>query len=187
MPMLTRRRFVAGAAGAGGAMMLVESVTPPPARGLGPRVMSAPGKTVSVRLVAAERQIGLPCFSERSLPLWTFADGEWPPLIRLNLGDELEASLENRLDQATSIYWHGIRLPNDQDGVPYLVQPPVQPGESFHYRFTPPDAGTFFFHTHLQYGRAAWPWAAGHPRYRWRHDRTLRCRYGTAAAGLADR
>ena len=34
------------------------------------------------------------------------------------------------------------------DGVPYMTQPPVEPGESFAYEFTPPDAGTFFFHPH---------------------------------------
>lgn len=66
-------------------------------------------------------------------------------------GDRLEATLENRLprpDEITSIHWHGIRLPNDQDGVPYLVQAPVRPGETFRYSFIPPDTGTFFFHTH---------------------------------------
>ena len=65
--------------------------------------------------------------------------------------DRLDATLDNRLphkDEHTSIHWHGIRLPNDQDGVPYLVQPPVEPGESFRYSFVPPDTGTFFFHTH---------------------------------------
>src|SRR6185295_6684430 len=39
-------------------------------------------------------------------------------------------------------------LPNAVDGVPYLTQPPVQPGENFTYNFAPPDAGTFFFHPH---------------------------------------
>src|SRR6185295_8945805 len=39
-------------------------------------------------------------------------------------------------------------LPNAVDGVPYLTQPPVQPGQSFTYTFTPPDTGTFFFHPH---------------------------------------
>ncbi|WP_246669268.1 MULTISPECIES: multicopper oxidase family protein [unclassified Bradyrhizobium] len=109
------------------------------------------GETVAVHFTAAERAIALPCFDGRSLPMWTFAEGEWPPVIRLNLGDRLEATLENRLpraEESTSIHWHGIRLPNDQDGVPYLVQAPVQPGESFLYSFIPPDAGTFWFHTH---------------------------------------
>jgi FtsP/CotA-like multicopper oxidase with cupredoxin domain len=83
--------------------------------------------------------------------MWTFSPGSWLPLIRLNLGDRLDVVLENRLPrdgEHTSIHWHGIRLPNDQDGVPFLVQRPVLPGESFRYSFVPPDPGTFFFHTH---------------------------------------
>src|SRR5262249_92541 len=44
--------------------------------------------------------------------------------------------------------WHGIRLPNAMDGVPGLTQPPIKPRESFTYEFTPPDAGTFWYHPH---------------------------------------
>jgi FtsP/CotA-like multicopper oxidase with cupredoxin domain len=83
--------------------------------------------------------------------MWTLSDGAWPPVVRLKLGQRLEASLENRLSREgehTSIHWHGIRLPNDQDGVPYLTQKPVLPGERFSYSFVPPDTGTFFFHPH---------------------------------------
>jgi FtsP/CotA-like multicopper oxidase with cupredoxin domain len=81
----------------------------------------------------AERSIALPCFAGHALPMWTFADTRWPPIIRLDLGDWLEARLENQLSRKgeyTSIHWHGIRLPNDQDGIPYLAQRPVSPGES---------------------------------------------------------
>jgi FtsP/CotA-like multicopper oxidase with cupredoxin domain len=146
--MLTRRHFVAGAAG-----LLLASSNSRPSRGqkLGPMVEPETGKTVAATLTAAERPTALPCFAGRSLPLWTFADGAWPPVIRLDLGDRLEVQLQNRLPRSgehTSIHWHGIRLPNDQDGVPYLVQPPVLPGSDHHYAFTPPDAGTYFFHTH---------------------------------------
>ena len=73
------------------------------------------------------------------------------PTIRANVGDRLEVVLDNRLpraDEHTSIHWHGIRLPNDQDGIPYLVQAPVVPGDSFRYSFALPDTGTYFFHTH---------------------------------------
>ena len=120
-------------------------------RALGPQVEPGAGKLVSVRLDAAERLTALPCFGGATLPLWTFAEGAWPPLIRLDLGDRLEVLLRNGLPRPgehTSIHWHGVRLPNDQDGVPYLVQRPVRPGESFRYAFTPPDTGTYFFHTH---------------------------------------
>jgi FtsP/CotA-like multicopper oxidase with cupredoxin domain len=150
--MLTRRHFVAGAASMGTAAIVGgANALGPYTRNLGPRVAPGAGKTVAVRLTAAERPTTLACFDGHSLPMWTFADGAWPPLIRLNLGDRLDATLKNQLprtEESTSIHWHGIRLPNNQDGMPYLVQPPVQPGESFHYSFTPPDTGTFFFHTH---------------------------------------
>jgi FtsP/CotA-like multicopper oxidase with cupredoxin domain len=56
--------------------------------------------------------------------------------------------VENGLDKDTTVHWHGIRLPNAMDGVPGLTQPPINPGEAFLYEFTPPDAGTFWFHPH---------------------------------------
>jgi FtsP/CotA-like multicopper oxidase with cupredoxin domain len=110
-----------------------------------------PGVTVPIRLVAAERPTDLPCFADVTLPMWTFSESDWLPVIRIGLGDRLDVSLDNHLPrdgEHTSIHWHGVRLPNDQDGVPYLVQPPVMPGESFRYSFLPPDTGTFFFHPH---------------------------------------
>lgn len=78
-------------------------------------------------------------------------------VIRLKQGQWLRAKLVNQLSEHTSVHWHGIRLPNAMDGVPYMTQPPVQPGDSFTYAFQPPDTGTFFFHPHCntveQYGR----------------------------------
>ena len=59
--------------------------------------------------------------------------------------------------QDTTVHWHGIRLPNAMDGVPGLTQQPIQPGGRFDYAFTPPDAGTFWYHSHddslVQMGR----------------------------------
>jgi FtsP/CotA-like multicopper oxidase with cupredoxin domain len=46
------------------------------------------------------------------------------------------------------VHWHGIRLPNAMDGVPDLTQPLVEPGQSFLYEFTVPDAGTYWYHPH---------------------------------------
>ncbi|WP_374383434.1 multicopper oxidase family protein [Dongia sp.] len=79
-------------------------------------------------------------------PTLSYTDG--PSLLRVRKGEWLEATLANRLKEHTTIHWHGIRVPNAMDGVPYLTQPPVQPGEEFTYRFQPPDTGTFFFHPH---------------------------------------
>jgi len=67
----------------------------------------------------------------------------------MRLGDTLRLKLSNQLPQATTIHWHGVRVPNAMDGVPGVTQPAIQPGESFTYQFTPKDAGTFWFHPHV--------------------------------------
>ena len=51
------------------------------------------------------------------------------------------SSWSNKLSQSTAIHFHGLELPNDQDGVPFITQPPVKPGESYTYEFTVPNAG----------------------------------------------
>jgi FtsP/CotA-like multicopper oxidase with cupredoxin domain len=55
--------------------------------------------------------------------------------------------LKNSLPQATTIHWHGVRVPAEMDGTE-AVQPPVGPGETFEYRFVVPDAGTYWYHSH---------------------------------------
>ena len=76
-------------------------------------------------------------------------DGNFPsPVLRVKQGQRFRAVVENRLEQETTVHWHGIRVPNAMDGVPGLTQPPIKPGESFIYEFTPPDAGTFWYHPH---------------------------------------
>ena len=76
-------------------------------------------------------------------------DGSVPgPMLRFRQGEPVRIVVENGLDQDTTVHWHGIRLPNAMDGVPGLTQPPIKPGESFTYEFTPPDAGTFWYHPH---------------------------------------
>jgi FtsP/CotA-like multicopper oxidase with cupredoxin domain len=75
-------------------------------------------------------------------------NGQVPgPLIEANVGDTVEVRLRNNLPQATTIHWHGIRVPAEMDGTE-AVQPPVEPGETFEYRFVVPDAGTFWYHSH---------------------------------------
>src|SRR5216684_4489177 len=80
--------------------------------------------------------------------VWAY-DGTVPgPEIRVRQGDPVRIEVTNKLGEDTTVHWHGIRLPNRMDGVPGLTQPPIRPGESFTYEFTPPDAGTFWYHPH---------------------------------------
>lgn len=82
-------------------------------------------------------------------PALTF-NGQFPaPVIRARQGEPLRIHFINQMKQETTIHWHGIRLNNAMDGVPYLTQPPIKPGESFDYTFTCPDAGTFWYHPHM--------------------------------------
>ncbi|MCA7118245.1 MAG: multicopper oxidase family protein [Acidibrevibacterium sp.] len=85
-------------------------------------------------------------------------DGLVPgPVLRLRQGTMLRAVVENGLTEGTTVHWHGIRLPNAMDGVPGLTQPTIRPGGRFDYAFSPPDAGTFWYHSHddslVQMGR----------------------------------
>ena len=76
-------------------------------------------------------------------------DGRVPgPVLEGRVGDVLEVKLTNSLPEPTLIHWHGLRLPAPMDGTE-MVQRPVAPGESFTYRFKLPDAGTFWYHPHL--------------------------------------
>jgi FtsP/CotA-like multicopper oxidase with cupredoxin domain len=68
--------------------------------------------------------------------------------LRLRQGEPTRIIVENRFNQVTTVHWHGVRVPNAMDGVPGLTLPPIKPGESFVYEFTPPDAGTFWYHPH---------------------------------------
>lgn len=82
------------------------------------------------------------------VPVWGYNGSVPGPEIRIRQGQAFEAVLDNGLDEETTIHWHGVRVPNAMDGVPHLTQPPVEPGNSFRYAFTPQDAGTFWYHPH---------------------------------------
>ena len=86
----------------------------------------------------------------RKLDVWAY-NGQVPgPVLRVELGEEVLVKFKNDLPQPTTIHWHGVRVPNAMDGVPGVTQEPIEPGESFEYRFVPKDAGTFWFHPHVR-------------------------------------
>lgn len=81
--------------------------------------------------------------------VWAY-DGRVPgPTIRLKQGAPAKILVKNGLAEPTTVHWHGIRLPNAMDGVPHLTQAPIKPGGTFAYEFTPPDAGTYWYHSHF--------------------------------------
>jgi len=71
------------------------------------------------------------------------------PEIRVTEGDKVRVVLKNELDEATAIHYHGLIIPNAMDGVPFITQPPINPGTSFTYEFTAKNPGSHMYHSHM--------------------------------------
>jgi FtsP/CotA-like multicopper oxidase with cupredoxin domain len=72
------------------------------------------------------------------------------PQIRVHRGDRIRVVLVNHLPEPTTIHWHGVTVPNEDDGVPYVTQDPVMPDQTFTYEFTVKDPpGTYLYHSHF--------------------------------------
>jgi FtsP/CotA-like multicopper oxidase with cupredoxin domain len=138
-PPHARRRFLAGIAGLAAAPLL-------PLRGSAQSARKP--ALIEARLVAAPATAQLVPKEYPRTEVWAYNDRAPGPVLRARQGDRLRVLVENRLEEPTTVHWHGIRLPNAMDGVPVITQPPVAPGEKFLYEFTLPDAGTFFYHPH---------------------------------------
>ncbi len=71
------------------------------------------------------------------------------PVLRFREGDMADILVRNRLTDAdTSIHWHGVLVPNSEDGVPYTTTPPIPPGQERRFRFRLKHAGTYWYHSH---------------------------------------
>ena len=79
---------------------------------------------------------------------WAYNDQVPGPQIRVREGDRVKVILKNELPESTAIHFHGLELPNAQDGVPFITQPPVKPGQSYTYEFTVPNSGSHMYHSH---------------------------------------
>ena len=79
----------------------------------------------------------------------TAINGSVPaPVLRWREGDTVTLRVNNQLAEDSSIHWHGIILPTEQDGVPGISYPGVKPGESFTHRFKVKQSGTYWYHSH---------------------------------------
>jgi len=130
------------------------SPTAPPARPsvpmLTPDVPDCPfvmdGATKVFRLQAAPLKQKIAPF--KTIDVWGY-NGSCPgPTIQITQGDRVRIIVENALPESTSMHWHGLEVPIEQDGVPFISQKPIAPGETFTYEFTVHQEGTFFYHAH---------------------------------------
>ncbi|WP_394829725.1 multicopper oxidase family protein [Pendulispora albinea] len=97
------------------------------------------------------------------------------PTIEAVEGDRVRIFLTNRLPERTSAHWHGIILPNGMDGVAGLLQPHIEPGETYVYEFVVRKPGTFMYHPHsdemVQMALGMMGFFIVHPRVHERVDR----------------
>jgi len=81
--------------------------------------------------------------------VWSYNGTVPGPVLRARQGERLRIVVENKLAEPTTVHWHGLRVPNAMDGVPYITQPPIAPGQTFTYDIPLEDAGTYWYHPHF--------------------------------------
>ncbi len=82
------------------------------------------------------------------LPAWTFNGSSPGPTLRVQQGDLVVVHVVNHLSFGITVHWHGIDVPNSQDGVAGVTQDAIRPGQTFTYRFVTNDPGTYWYHSH---------------------------------------
>ncbi|MEQ9055523.1 MAG: multicopper oxidase domain-containing protein, partial [Roseovarius confluentis] len=112
---LTRREVLALAGGLAGAQVV-----------LGPVWAGEPGRV----LTAAPAEVQLAPGDFPKTRVWSYGGQVPGPVLRQRQGEMFEARLVNGLEQETTVHWHGVRLPNEMDGVPGMTQAAVRRGES---------------------------------------------------------
>jgi FtsP/CotA-like multicopper oxidase with cupredoxin domain len=135
-PAINRRCLLVGAAGVAAAAAFPRAA----------RAASDP--KAQFALGAGPAQVSIVGEAYPATNVWCYGNRVPGPEIRVRQGRPVRVVVWNGLPEDTTVHWHGIRLPNAMDGVPGLTQPPIRPGEQFVYEFTPPDAGTFWYHPH---------------------------------------
>jgi CopA family copper-resistance protein len=140
--MFKRRRFVQGLATGG-----VLACSPAWLRGAAAAGASSPAVLTGpvIDLVVDHTPVNF----TGVMRMATTINGSIPaPTLRLREGDDVTIRVTNRLPVATSIHWHGILLPFEMDGVPGISFRGIAPGETFVYRFTLRQSGTYWYHSH---------------------------------------
>ncbi|MDX1592905.1 MAG: multicopper oxidase family protein [Gammaproteobacteria bacterium] len=133
---ISRRRLLQAGAGAAAVGCLPAS-----------RLLAAPVRDYHLTLAPGTIQLADAPFPKTAV--WAINEQVPGPLLRCRKGETLRVAVRNNLVQPTTMHWHGLRIANDMDGVPLLTQAPIMPGQTFQYEFTPPDAGTYWYHSHV--------------------------------------
>ncbi|MBM4272946.1 MAG: hypothetical protein FJ134_00560 [Deltaproteobacteria bacterium] len=107
---------------------------------------------IQAAIVEYELTIALQEVNITGKPTWgmTINGGIPGPTLRFKEGDTARIRVHNRMKEDTSIHWHGVLVPPNMDGVPYVSFPPIEPGATFTYEFPIRQTGTYWYHSHTR-------------------------------------
>jgi CopA family copper-resistance protein len=141
---LDRRAFIGG----GAALAAAAGLQPAWARTISHGIAAKSHGTLSgenIRLVVADTRFTVDGRAGHAVAI----NGTIPaPLLRLKEGQNVRLTVENRLNEDTSIHWHGFIVPFQMDGVPGISFPGIRAGTSFTYEFPIKQSGTYWYHSH---------------------------------------
>jgi CopA family copper-resistance protein len=105
----------------------------------------AQAATEEYELTIAQQEINITGKPARGMTI----NGTIPgPTLHFKEGDTARIHVHNKMKVETSIHWHGVLVPPDMDGVPYVSFPPIQPDTTFTYEFPIRQSGTYWYHSH---------------------------------------
>jgi FtsP/CotA-like multicopper oxidase with cupredoxin domain len=103
------------------------------------------GATYELRIAPVAKQLG-----EDRVRMLSYNGSIPGPTLRVRQGSEVVVQVCNDGDTEATVHWHGLRLDNAYDGVPFETQPPIVIGGSFTYRLRFPDPGLYWYHPHIR-------------------------------------
>jgi FtsP/CotA-like multicopper oxidase with cupredoxin domain len=119
------------------------------AAGISVADLQGPGGGPDAHFELTAKSADIELASGRTIHALTFNGVSPGPELRVRQGDLVQVVLKNEdVEQGVTIHWHGIDLPNGEDGVAGVTQDAVLPGERYTYRFRADQVGTFWYHTH---------------------------------------
>ena len=112
-------------------------------------LVADPDRTADVTVDLVARKATVTLASGREVSGYTINDQSPGPLIEATQGDLVEVHLTNEsVPQGITLHWHGVDVPNAEDGVAGVTQDAVEEGEDFTYRFVADQVGTYWYHSH---------------------------------------
>ncbi|MBB3862031.1 CopA family copper-resistance protein [Novosphingobium hassiacum] len=146
LPGINRRALLRGASLAGGGLALstwMPAWAQPVSRGIAKPLPQLSGDNIALRVAHEMVQV-----DGRQAHVIAMNGTVPAPLLRLREGQAVRITVDNALDEETSLHWHGLLVPFQMDGVPGLSFPGIKPRSSFTYEFPIEQSGTYWYHSH---------------------------------------